>query len=99
MSSECLVTVNILSAHNNYAPRFQSPPVFFFPVPDSAVLGQNILQLAVAQPQQQTTADESTDLVEYVKVGGNGSDFFNVRWEIRHRRLHRALMKRLIYGL
>ena len=83
LSSECLVTVNIVSAHNSYAPRFQSPPVFFSPVPDSAVLGQNILQLSVAQPQsQQTTmADESTNLVEYVKVGGNGSDFFNVEKE------------------
>ena len=87
------------STTTTHRDSIQSPPVFFFPVPDSAVLGQNILQLAVAQPQQQTTADESTDLVEYVKVGGNGSDFFNVRWEIRHRRLHRALMKRLIYGL
>ena len=85
--SECLFTVNIFSAHNNYASRFQSPLVFFFPVRGSAVLGQNILQLAVAQPQQQTTADESTDLVEYIKVGGSGFYFFNVRWEIHHRRL------------
>jgi protocadherin Fat 4 len=40
MSSECLVTVNVVDANNN-APRFEQAE-YFTPVPESAVTGQQV---------------------------------------------------------
>ena len=88
LSSECSVTINVVDAHNS-APRFATP-VFFSPVPDSAILGQNIIQLSAAA--QDSSALHSTpiqlpanayaaDSIEYVKFGGNGSDYFQVEKE------------------
>lgn len=72
MSSECLVTVNVVDANNN-APTF-SQKTYFSPVPENAHVGKNILRLA---------ANDEADFgvnaeLEYVKVSGNGSDLFNV---------------------
>ena len=83
LSSECLVTINVMDAHNS-APRFAKPSIFFSPVPDSAILGQNIIQLSVGvdnapmAPMRLQTEAPDTTMIEYVKFGGNGSDFFNV---------------------
>jgi protocadherin Fat 4 len=40
MSSECLVTVNVVDANNN-APKFEQAE-YFTPVPESAVVGQQV---------------------------------------------------------
>jgi hypothetical protein len=40
MSSECLVTVNVVDANNN-APKFEQAE-YFTPVPESAVAGQQV---------------------------------------------------------
>jgi hypothetical protein len=40
MSSECLVTVNVVDANNN-APNFEQAE-YFTPVPESAIAGQQV---------------------------------------------------------
>lgn len=72
MSSECLVTVNVVDANNN-APKFERSS-YFTPVPEIAAVGQQILKV---------TARDDADFgvnaeVRYVEVGGNGSELFDV---------------------
>lgn len=72
MSSECLVTVNVVDANNN-APVFTQHE-YFSPVPESAPVGRSILKV-----QALDNADSGVNAeVEYVKVGGNGSELLVV---------------------
>nr|XP_053612376.1 cadherin-related tumor suppressor [Plodia interpunctella] len=72
MSSECLVTINIVDANNN-APKFKDHEKFV-PVPRDAVLGERIIKL---------TAEDKMDFginanIEYHIAGGNGSSYLSV---------------------
>ncbi|KYB27849.1 cadherin-related tumor suppressor [Tribolium castaneum] len=72
MSSECLVTVNVVDANNN-APKFDKPE-YLSPVPDDAQEGQLLLKV---------TAKDKLDFgvnaeINYVIVGGNGSENFAI---------------------
>ena len=75
LSSECLVTINVVDAKNN-APKFVKS-AYFSPVPESAILGQNIVQLEVKENNEYGPAAN----VEYIKMGGNGSEFFALEKE------------------
>nr|CAG4640600.1 EOG090X0007 [Eulimnadia texana] len=75
LSSEALVTINIVDANNN-APKFQKN-VYFSPVPESAALNQNVIQLKASDGNDYGINAE----IEYIKVGGNGSEFFNIEKE------------------
>lgn len=72
MSSECLVTVNVVDANNN-APKFELRE-YFKPVPESAMIGQKILRVHAKDDLDFGINAE----IEYIKIGGNGSDLFNV---------------------
>ncbi|KAF4520029.1 hypothetical protein B566_EDAN007177 [Ephemera danica] len=72
MSSECLVTINVVDANNN-APKFEKKE-YFSPVPEVASVGQNIIQL-VAKDEADFGVNAE---VEYIKLGGNGSELFEV---------------------
>ena len=76
LSSESSVTINVVDGNNN-APRF-AKPVFFSPVPDSAILGQHVLQLKVEDDNRIDGLSIRPDSIDYVKIGGNGSEFFNL---------------------
>jgi len=77
LSSESTVTINVVDGHNN-PPRLIKP-VFFSPVPDSAILGQNILQLKVEDDNRVDGAPLTrVESIDFVKIGGNGSEFFNL---------------------
>lgn len=72
MSSECLVTINVVDANNN-APNFK-PHEKFVPVPKDATLGERIIKLE---------AEDNLDYginaeIEYYVSGGNGSAFFSI---------------------
>ncbi|GJQ86646.1 ft [Trypoxylus dichotomus] len=72
MSSECLVTVNIVDANNN-APKFDEED-YLSPVPTDAIEGQRLLKV---------TAKDELDFgvnaeIIYSIVAGNGSDFFSI---------------------
>lgn len=72
MSSECLVTINVVDANNN-KPKFKDHEKFV-PVPQDAVLGEKIIKL---------TAEDNMDFginaeIEYYISGGNGTSFFMV---------------------
>ena len=72
MSSECLVTVNIVDANNN-APKFEEGE-YLSPVPLDAVEGQKVMKV---------TARDDLDFgvnaeVVYEIVSGNGSDHFSI---------------------
>ncbi|XP_059476479.1 cadherin-related tumor suppressor [Neocloeon triangulifer] len=72
MSSECLVTINVVDANNN-APKFRSKEVFS-PVPEVALVGQKIVQVEAKDELDFGVNAE----VEYVKMGGNGSEQFEL---------------------
>ncbi|XP_013177912.1 PREDICTED: cadherin-related tumor suppressor [Papilio xuthus] len=72
MSSECLVTINVVDANNN-KPKFIEHEKFV-PVPLDATLGEKIIQL---------TAEDTMDFginaeIEYFVAGGNGTSFFTI---------------------
>lgn len=72
MSSECLVTVNIVDANNN-APQFDQKE-YLSPVPQDANDGQRLIKI---------TAKDELDFgvnaeIDYSVVGGNASEFFAV---------------------
>lgn len=72
MSSECLVTVNVVDANNN-PPKFDRRE-YLSPVPSDAPEGQRLVQ---------TTARDDLDYginaeIEYSVTGGNGSEFFKI---------------------
>ncbi|XP_063532868.1 cadherin-related tumor suppressor [Cydia strobilella] len=72
MSSECLVTINVVDANNN-SPKFRDHERLV-PVPKHATLGEKIVKL---------TAEDNLDFginaeVEYYVSGGNGSTYFTI---------------------
>lgn len=72
MSSECLVTINIIDANNN-APKFNEYEKII-PVPKDATIGEKIIKL---------TAEDKVDFginaeIEYFITGGNGSAYFAI---------------------
>lgn len=72
LSAECQVTVNIIGA-NTSPPKFESRE-YFSPVPDKATVGHQIIKV---------TAKDTVDFgvnaeIEYFKIGGNGSEVFNI---------------------
>lgn len=72
MSSECLVTINVVDANNN-APKFKEHEKFV-PVPKDATLGERIIKLI---------AEDNLDYginaeIEYYVSGGNGTAYFSV---------------------
>ncbi|GLH01449.1 Fat-like cadherin-related tumor suppressor homolog [Gryllus bimaculatus] len=94
MSSECLVTVNVVDANNN-APVFEREE-YFSPVPESAVKEQRVLRV---------TATDEGDFginaeVQYQRLGGNGSELFDVArdtgWITVLRPLRGRLLQRLV---
>lgn len=72
MSSECLVTINVVDANNN-APKFEQQE-YLSPVPEDAVEGQQLLKV-VAKDDLDVGINAE---VEYQIVGGNGTKHFNV---------------------
>lgn len=72
MSSECLVTVNIVDANNN-APSFEQKE-YLSPVPEDAVEGQQLLKV-IAKDELDVGVNAE---VEYSMIGGNGSNHFTV---------------------
>ena len=72
MSSECLVSINVVDANNN-APKFRNKDIFS-PVPEVATVGQNIVQVIATDELDFGVNAE----IEYVKMGGNGSDYFDL---------------------
>ncbi|KAJ8926397.1 hypothetical protein NQ314_021183 [Rhamnusium bicolor] len=72
MSSECLVTVNVVDANNN-APSFEQNE-YLSPVPEDAVDGQQLLKV-VARDELDVGVNAE---IEYAIVGGNGSKHFSV---------------------
>ena len=79
LSSECLVTINVVDANSN-APQFDKE-LFFSPVPESAIVGQNILQIRAVPTDKDSESVNGLSEVEYVKTGGNGSEFFSLEKE------------------
>ncbi|KAI5642703.1 cadherin domain-containing protein [Phthorimaea operculella] len=72
MSSECLVTINVVDANNN-SPKFKGHENFV-PVPKDATLGEKIIKL---------TAEDNMDYginaeIEYYVSGGNGTAYFTI---------------------
>lgn len=72
MSSECLVTINVVDANNN-APKFKEHEKFV-PVPKDATPGERIIKL---------TAEDNLDFginaeVEYYVSGGNGTAYLTI---------------------
>lgn len=72
MSSECLVTVNVVDANNN-PPKFQKKE-YFNPVPKNAHAGQKILQVIATDENDYGVNAE----IDYVLSGGNGSSYFSI---------------------
>ena len=72
LSNECFITVNVINANNN-APQFERKE-YFSPVPESANVGQQIVQVKATD-----NLDYGINaVVEYAKVDGNDSDIFDV---------------------
>ncbi|CAG2062116.1 unnamed protein product, partial [Timema podura] len=90
MSSECLVTVNVVDANNN-PPQFDRRG-YFSPVPESAVLGQQVMQVAARDDKDFGVNAE----IEYIKTGGNGSDLFDIGKKSGWFSVSRTLSGRLL---
>jgi protocadherin Fat 4 len=72
MSSECLVTVNVVDANNN-APKFEDSE-YLSPVPDDAHEGQLLLKVTARDEQDFGVNAE----IHYAIVGGNSSKHFAI---------------------
>nr|XP_018915731.1 PREDICTED: cadherin-related tumor suppressor [Bemisia tabaci] len=72
MSSECLVTVNVVDANNN-PPKFEEKE-YFSPVPESLSIGQNILQVKAEDKQDYGINAE----IEYFMINGTDTPYFKV---------------------
>lgn len=72
MSSECLVTINVVDANNN-APKFEKSK-YLSPVPDDAQNGQLLLKVTAKDTQDFGVNAE----INYVIIGGNGSNHFAI---------------------
>ncbi|MCL4137791.1 UNVERIFIED_CONTAM: hypothetical protein GTU68_008333, partial [Idotea baltica] len=72
MSSETSILINVVDANNNQ-PQFKQKR-YFSPVPESAEIGQNIIELqAVDELDYGINAQ-----ILYEMVGGNGTDYFSL---------------------
>lgn len=72
MSSECLVTINVVDANNN-APKFKEHEKFV-PVPIDATLGEKIVKLVAEDTMDYGINAE----IEYYVSGGNGTSYLSV---------------------
>lgn len=72
MSSECLVTINVVDANNN-APKFEQSD-YLSPVPEDAMEGQQLLNVIASDNLDVGVNAE----IEYAIVGGNGSNNFAI---------------------
>ncbi|XP_076362821.1 cadherin-related tumor suppressor-like [Tachypleus tridentatus] len=72
LSSEVTVVINVVDSNNN-PPRFEKP-YYFSPVPDSIRVGASVLQV-IAKDNKDVGINAE---IEYVKAGGNGTDYFNI---------------------
>ncbi|OWR45848.1 cadherin protein [Danaus plexippus plexippus] len=72
MSSECLVTINVVDANNN-KPKFKEHEDLV-PVPQDATVGEKIIQL-----QAEDNLDFGINAeIEYNIFGGNGTTYFSI---------------------
>nr|CAD7263879.1 unnamed protein product [Timema shepardi] len=90
MSSECLVTVNVVDANNN-PPQFDRRG-YFSPVPESAILGQQVMKVAARDDKDFGVNAE----IEYIKTGGNGSELFDIGKKSGWFSVSRTLSGRLL---
>lgn len=72
MYSECLVNINVVDANNN-SPRFQQSS-YLSPAPEDATIGQSIVQV-IAKDEFDFGVNAEID---YILIGGNGSNNFIV---------------------
>ncbi|KAG7305888.1 hypothetical protein JYU34_008433 [Plutella xylostella] len=72
MSSECLVTINVVDANNN-APSFKDHERFV-PVPEDATLGEKVIKLVAEDNMDYGINAE----IEYSISGGNGTAYFSI---------------------
>ncbi|XP_063236115.1 cadherin-related tumor suppressor [Bacillus rossius redtenbacheri] len=72
MSSECLVTINVVDANNN-PPQFERRD-YFSPVPEEASVGLQVVKMLARDDKDFGVNAE----IEYLKTGGNGSELFDV---------------------
>lgn len=72
MSSECLVTVNVVDANNN-APKFEQRE-YLSPVPHDAPEGQRLIRVIAKDIMDYGINAE----IEYTTTGGNATDYFKV---------------------
>ncbi|XP_044747791.1 cadherin-related tumor suppressor [Coccinella septempunctata] len=72
MSSECLVTINVVDSNNN-APKFLQKE-YLTPVPEDASSGQQLLKVTAKDEQDVGVNAE----IEYLLISGNGSQYFFV---------------------
>lgn len=72
MSSECLVTVNVVDANNN-APKFEHRD-YLSPVPHDAPEGQRLIKIVAKDNLDYGINAE----IEYSAIGGNGTEYFMV---------------------
>ncbi|KAK9886911.1 hypothetical protein WA026_019169 [Henosepilachna vigintioctopunctata] len=72
MSSECLVTINVVDSNNN-APEFTQNE-YLVPVPKDAAQGNHLLKVLAKDTKDVGVNAE----IEYVVINGNGSRYFNV---------------------
>lgn len=72
MSSECLVTINVVDANNN-APKFDLRE-YLSPVPEGAVVGQRIMKVAAKDESDFGVNAE----IDYLQAGGNGTEYFMI---------------------
>ncbi|CAH1977280.1 unnamed protein product [Acanthoscelides obtectus] len=72
MSSECLVTINVVDANNN-APEFEQKE-YLSPVPEHANVGQSLLKV---EAKDLKDVGVNAD-IEYSIVDGNGSKYFTI---------------------
>ncbi|XP_059046362.1 cadherin-related tumor suppressor [Achroia grisella] len=86
MSSECLVTVNVVDANNN-APKFNQHETFV-PVPKDATLGEKVIKLTARDDKDFGINAE----IEYHVVSGNGTAYLAVDksdgWIIVNKQFH-----------
>jgi protocadherin Fat 4 len=75
MSSECAITINVVNA-NNHAPEFQKKS-YFSPVLFNMTLGTKIVQVTASDANDFGVNSE----LEYLSIGGNGSELFTIQKE------------------
>ncbi|XP_017783736.1 PREDICTED: cadherin-related tumor suppressor [Nicrophorus vespilloides] len=72
MSSECLITINVVDANNN-APKFEQHD-YLSPVPEDADEGQRLIQIVARDDLDYGINAE----IVYSIVGGNGTNHYDV---------------------